>query len=140
MIKRATLEDIPWIVDIACKDMFSLMGNPEFYNPTYLRTTLAPEIIKNGIVFVVEDFGLIGGLVTNHTMNPDKRILLELLWWVRENKRNSSIGYRLLKAFEEEAKNHYVSYIQMSLMESSTIKSLEKQGYVKKEYSLVKEI
>lgn len=140
MIRKAILEDIDWITH-ASYDMCHLLGNTELYNPNYLANTFIPYIIENGIVFVDDkEQGVIGGIVTPHMYNPDKKILMELMWWVHEGKRGSSLGYRLLKMFEEEGIKSEVDYIQMSLMESSTVTSMEKQGYRRKEFALIKEI
>lgn len=139
-IRRAILEDIPWIVH-ATFDMCKLIGVPELYNPKYLTEVFVPYVINNGVVFVDNDkLGIIGGVITPHIYNPEKKVLGEMMWWVHEGKRGSSIGYRLLKAFEEEGIKAGVNYIQMSLMESSTITSMEKQGYRRTEYALIKEI
>jgi N-acetylglutamate synthase-like GNAT family acetyltransferase len=141
MIRKATLDDVSWIVKYAVYDMCNLLGNPELYNPRYLTDTFVPFVIQNGVAIVDEKRqGIIGGMVIPHLYNPEKKVLSEMMWWVDENVRGSSLGYRLLKAFEEEAKKAQVDYIQMSLMESSTIKSLEKQGYRRKEFALIKEI
>lgn len=139
MIRKATPEDINWIVH-ACFDMCGLMGNPELYNPNHLTDYLVPYIIQNGVLLVDDNKnGLIAGIISTHPYNPEKKVLGEMMWWVYEGKRGSSVGYRLLKAFEEEGIKSGVDYIQMSLMENSTITSLEKQGYRRKEYALVKE-
>lgn len=141
IVRRATLEDVDWIVHPALYDMCSLIGNPEIYNPTYLREVFVPYVITNGIVLVDDKkTGVIGGMITPHIYNPEVRVLGEMVWWVHEGKRGSSLGYRLLKAFEEEAIKSGVKYIQMSLMEGSTVTSMEKQGYRKVEFALVKEI
>lgn len=140
MIRKATLEDTGWIVH-AVYDMCNLLGTPELYNPKYLSDIFVPHVIQNGIAIVDDKKqGVIGGIITPHVYNPDILVLGEMMWWVHEDKRGSSLGYRLLKTFEEEGIKSGVKYIQMSLMESSTVTSMEKQGYRRAEYALIKEI
>lgn len=50
------------------------------------------------------------------------------------------MGYKLLKSFEDAGYQAGVDLLQMSLMETSTVSSLEKRGYKRKEYALVKEM
>ena len=139
-IRKATLEDVDWIVDVGIKDMFSILGNDSFFNEIYLKYHFIPALIKNGIVLVEEDYAAIIGNITPHPYNPDILVAAELMWWVREDKRNTSIGYRLLKMFEDVAKYAGVNYIALSLMPNSSVKTLEKQGYKEKESSYLKEI
>ena len=139
-IRKATEEDIDWLVDIGIKDMFSLYTHPEIYDPVYLKSTFIPYLIKNGIVLVVEECAAFIGIISGHPFNPNVLVATELMWWVKEEKRNSSIGYKLLKFFENEAEKNKCSFVSLSLMPCSPIHSLEKHGYSIKEYSLIKEI
>lgn len=139
-VRRATLEDIDWLVDVGIKDMFSILGNEQFLNVEYMKNHFIPYLIKNGIVLVVEDYAAIIGEIAPHPYNPDILVAAEFMWWVRDDKRNTSVGYRLLKVFEEVAKHAKVDYIALSLMPKSTVNSLQKQGYLEKESSYIKEL
>jgi N-acetylglutamate synthase-like GNAT family acetyltransferase len=140
MIRVATLDDIDWLVDTAIKDMFNLLGKPEIYNKDYLKNILVPSIIEQGIALVSEGEGAILGFVTPHPYNPDYVIATESMWWVREDKRGSSLGYRLLKEFEQYAKEIGANYVVLSLMGTSTVSSLKKSGYSQIESSFIKEV
>lgn len=139
-IKKATLEDVEWIVDIGIKDMFALIQNKDYYDPIYLKTIIIPFIISNHIALIVKDKGIILGLTSPHFYNPKVIMTTELMWWVTKEERNKTIGIRLLKAFEEEAKLKGSNLISLSLMSSSNIKNISKLGYSIKEYALTKEI
>lgn len=139
-IKKASVEDIDWLVDIGIKDMFSLLGYNKFYNPIYLKKTLLPFLIKEGVVLIVKEEAAIIGSINAHPFNPDILVATEFMWWVREDKRKSSMGYRLLKAFESESINRGATLIALSLMSSSKVTSLENQGYKLNEFSYIKEL
>ena len=64
----------------------------------------------------------------------------EMMWWVREDKRNSSYGLRLLKAFEQEAINRKANKITLSLLPNSSVQNLESLGYFITETSHTKGI
>lgn len=138
MIRPATLEDVDWLVDIAIKDMFNLLGNPELYNRDYLYTAFVPYLINEGIALVEEGKGAILGNVGINPFNPKYIVSTELMWWVHEDKRKSPLGYRLLKEFESMSKEVGATTIILSLMPSSPIQSLEKSGYSRKETAWVK--
>lgn len=137
MIRDAMFKDIPYIADIAAKDMCALMGSPELHNGDYLADVFIPNLLLNGHICLVSENndtidGVIGGIVGGHVYNPNVRLGTELIWWVREDKRGTSVGYRLLKAFEEAAKHLGCSAVVMTLMPSSGV-TLEKLGYTQKE-------
>ena len=116
-------------------------GNEKAYNPDYLRNTFIPLLIDSGIVLVSSDKdGAILGTVSPHPYNPDYLVATEFMWWVKEDKRNSSIGYRLLKEFEAFAKEAGADVVAMTLMANSPVTSFEKRGYIMKEMSFIKEI
>ena len=140
LIRKATKEDIDWIVDIAIKDMFSLIGFTKGYNPSYLKNKLIPYLIDKGIVLVIKDYAVIVGSINQHPFNPNILTATEFMWWVREDKRNGSYGYKLLMKFEEIAKKKNVDFIALSLISSNNIKSLEKKGYRLNEFSFLKEV
>lgn len=139
-IRFACKEDINWIVDIGIKDMFTLLGKPEIFNSVYLKNNLIPYLIENGIVLVKEDYAVIIGMISTHPFNPEIKLASEYMWWVREDKRSSSIGYRLLLEFENMARSKSVNMITLSLMPNSKVHSLSKLGYVLNEFAFTKEI
>lgn len=140
MIRVATLDDIEWLADITCKDMFALLGNTDLYDPNYLKTTLLPAVISSGISVVDEGKGALLGIITSNPFNPNFIVATELAWWVSKELRSSPLGYRLMREFEKKAKEKNATSIVLSLMESSPLKSLDKVGYTKKETAWLKEI
>lgn len=139
-IRKASLKDVDWLVDIAIKDMFSLLGYDNFYNPIYLKAVLIPHLIEKGIVLVIGEEAALVGSVTPHPFNPEILVATEFMWWVKADRRKSTLGYRLLCAFEDESKKQGANLITLSLMSSSKITSLETRGYVLNEFSYIKEI
>lgn len=139
-IRKVTSEDIDWIVDIGIKDMFNILGKPEYYNNKYLKTVFIPFLLETGICLIKEKEGVFLGMVDQHPLNPDLLIAQELMWWVTKEKRGSPLGYRLLKEFEKEAKIFGASVISIGLMEKTPVKHISKLGYTRSETSFVKDI
>lgn len=140
LVRKATLQDIDWIVDVGIKDMATLYDDLSVYDSHYLKTKFIPYLIDNGIVLVIENYAAIIGMLTPHPYNPSILVAYECMWWVREDKRQGSAGIKLLYSFEEEAKIKGASKVSLSLMPSSTVVSLSKRGYVEKESSYNKEL
>lgn len=140
LVRRATKDDIDWIVDIAISDMAKLYKDPTSYDPDYLKVGFLPFLLEKGVVLVIDDYAVIAGIITPHLYNPSLILATECVWWVREDKRNGSSGMKLLFSFEDEAKRVGADRVVLSLMPSSTVSSLNKRGYIEKEYSYSKEI
>lgn len=105
------------------------------------------ENVSNTGIFLMaekdgEVVGTIGGVVSPHPYAPMHLVATEMFLWVDEEHRKSTIGPRLMKAFEERGKQRGCKYMAMT----STIntpnfkKFLTKKGYTEVETSYLKEI
>ena len=73
-------------------------------NVEYWNRLLDSILAGQGVVFLEDGKGLLMALIT-HTAWCDKTYqMMELAWYVKPEYRNSSIGYRLLKAYIEYGK------------------------------------
>ena len=88
--------------------------------------------------------GCIGGIISKSIFNKNQIIAQEAMWYVRKEYRNSTVGLRLLKAFENKCKEHKANLICMiSLMNLNVEKVSEfytKCGYTPMEFHFIKEI
>lgn len=57
-----------------------------------------------GVAFIEEGKGFILGVVAPSVWSPDVLLLSELAWYVRPEYRNSTVGYRLMKAYIDAGK------------------------------------
>ncbi|RLI45231.1 hypothetical protein DRO61_10975 [Candidatus Bathyarchaeota archaeon] len=108
------------------------------------------EIVKNlleneNIICIKQDGkGVILGLVYPLYYNPSVLVAQELGWWVEPEYRNTTIGIKLLKEFEKEAKKRGAKKVIMFYLEAQTpdkIDSMLKRlDYRHVEYNMVKDL
>ena len=100
--------------------------------------------LENFVTFVAERendvVGFICGLYAEPFFSSEK-ISTEVAWFVNKEYRNSTAGFRLMKAYEEWAKGKGVKYVGMTYLENITDLSevYEKKGYSKAETQYMKE-
>lgn len=144
VLRNADVYDIPWIVREA-GNFLKHIGREECYNPDYLYE-LAPKMLEQRAVLVAEMdgklCGIIAATVQPHPFNPHITVVAELMWWVVEECRGSSVGYRLLKALEARAKQLNADLLVMSTEMNSPLSTdaLEKRGYTPQDKNYVKRI
>jgi N-acetylglutamate synthase-like GNAT family acetyltransferase len=101
MIRQATRQDKPQIIEMM--KLFRAEADIVQYrtldNETYWNRLLDTILAGAGIVFIEDNVGLIMALITP-TVWCDKTLYMqELAWYVVPDKRNTSVGYRLLKKY-----------------------------------------
>ncbi len=84
--------------------------------------------------------GVEGKLLANHSV----KIGAELAWWLNPSARGGSLGVKMLKAAEKQAKDNGIKYWSMMYMESSMPEQIrkiyEKMGYQLAETTYVKRL
>jgi N-acetylglutamate synthase-like GNAT family acetyltransferase len=106
MIRQATRHDKKQIIDLM--KLFRLEAGIKQYhnldNEPYWDRLLDTILAGAGIIYIEDDVGLIMGIISP-TIWCDKTFYMqELAWYVKPEKRNTSIGYRLLKKYVEYGK------------------------------------
>lgn len=100
------------------------------------------RVIREGISLVAtrenKIVGVIGGLIEESMFDARQRICQEKVWSVTEDKRNGSIGIKLIKAFEKENKKRNVDFIAMGCLMNEYAEKLGRV-YEKKKYELMEE-
>lgn len=108
MIREATLEDIPRILDIGRR--FCSLAGQQFNEPV-LAQSLAEMITADSSVILVSDGGVIAGIAYPYYFSGEL-VAQELFWWA------DSGGLKLLQAFEEWARNAGAKRVLMICLES----------------------
>lgn len=105
-IRNAVIEDKPQIIELIIsfyKESLRDFG-VRFDLETLYETV--QNFIDNQIGIVAEKegiiVGVIGGMVTPSMFDKSQKIGQESVWYVDPEERKGSIGFRLIKAFEEE--------------------------------------
>ena len=101
MIRQATRQDKEQIIKLM--KLFRSESNIKQYqmldNEPYWNRLLDTILAGAGIIYIEDNVGLIMALITP-TVWCDKTLYMqELAWYVVPEKRNTSIGYRLLKKY-----------------------------------------
>ena len=111
MIRFADLKDFDRVmqlmVNFANAAPVEAYHNPQ-YNDRGVRHYLA-GLLQSGCVIVGEVKGEVQGMLLAQICSdpwlPHVKTLKELAWWVEEEYRNTSLGYKLLMKYVETGKN-----------------------------------
>jgi GNAT superfamily N-acetyltransferase len=106
MIRTATKYDKKQIIEMM--QLFRAESHIEQYkdlnNVEYWNRLLDNIFSGQGIIYIEDGIGLIMGVVMP-TIWCDKTLVLnELAWYVKPEHRNTTVGYRLLKAYVDYGK------------------------------------
>lgn len=106
MIRQATKYDKTQIIEMM--QLFRAESHIEQYrdldNVDYWNRLLDNILAGQGIIYIEDGIGLIMGVVMP-TIWCDKTLVLnELAWYVKPEHRNTTVGYRLLKAYVDYGK------------------------------------
>lgn len=106
MIRQATKHDKKQIIDLM--KLFRAESNIKQYqgldNEPYWNRLLDTILAGAGIIYIEDGVGIIMGLIVP-TIWCDKTLYMqELAWYVTPAKRNTSVGYRLLRKYIEHGK------------------------------------
>ncbi len=100
--------------------------------------------LENFVTLVAEREDEVVGFICGMYAEPffsSEKISTEVAWFVSKEYRNSTAGFRLMKAYEEWALSKGVKYVGMTYLENITDLSeiYEKKGYTKAETQYMKE-
>lgn len=138
MIREATADDIPRIVEMGAK--FHAMSDYGFagYNPEAVAQFLAATIASPDAVVFTHDEGMIGGALVPLYFDPSTKIAVETFWWA------DGQGMALLTAFEWWAEAKGAKAVTMSCLEGKRSKALGRvfrsRGYRQAENSYTRVI
>jgi N-acetylglutamate synthase-like GNAT family acetyltransferase len=101
MIRQATKQDKPQIIELM--KLFRAESNIKQYqnldNEPYWNKMLDMILAGAGVIYIEDGVGLIMAIISP-TLWCDKTLYMqELAWYVKPEKRNTSVGYRLLKKY-----------------------------------------
>lgn len=143
MIREANKFDFPKIIDLLLlfRKETPIEQIAYINNTDYVNKLLTHIVYGNGICYVAtfqdEIIGIIAGMIDNVIWDPKTFILRELVWYVEEEYRHTSAGYKLLKAYNDKAKEliseNRITMYTMTKMTNSPDFDFGKFGYKKAE-------
>jgi GNAT superfamily N-acetyltransferase len=136
MIRKATLADIPALLDMGARfsERANLAGHVG-YDPESMGATFA-ALIEGGHPVFVSDTGAIGATSTPHPFNHAHIVAQELFWWSEGRD-----GLALLEALEGYCAEHCHSLIMITLeaiRPEATGRLYQRRGFAPLEHSYVK--
>ena len=140
MIRHADLKDFDRIMDMminfANHAPVEALHNPE-YEYRRIQHFLA-QVLSNGCIIVATDAddvpqGMMIGIIFEDMWLPHIKTLKEVAWWVEEEYRNTSMGYKLLLEYVKFGKQlkqrGSVDNFTLTNMSISPDFDLEKRGW-----------
>lgn len=137
MIRQATKYDMSEVIGMMKKfraesPIRELM---DVEDEDYWRQMLNDIFAGRGKVFIEEGKGLLICMVLPSIWSPQILVLQELAWYVLPEYRNTTTGYRLVKAYlnyaEQLVRNDRIRYYTLNKMVSSPNLKYEKLGFRK---------
>lgn len=129
MIRQATRQDKAQI--IVMMKLFRREANIQQYkdldNEPYWNRLLDTILAGAGIIYIEDGVGLIMAIITPSIWCDKTLYMQELAWYVVPEKRNTSIGYRLLKKYvdygnELKAQGRIAMFAMAKMVTSPDIK------------------
>lgn len=145
-IRKATIDDRDKAVSIL-KEFFEQTDYAELgWSQESIEDIVEKLTVTDTAILFINDSGtgLVGGYCTPYWMNMGKVFAQEMFWYVLKGHRGGTDGARLLKAFEDWAKEQKADYICMSstanLDPEGVGNVLKRRGYKPVDISYLKEI
>ena len=141
-MRPTTIEDLPqileWMVDYYVENQ-KVMPMPRVkMDVNYTKTWLLNALRNPGLISFISDDGVIMGAMMETHIGPNK-IGRGGIWYVRPEARNGILAMRLLRAFDEEARERGALYAYQDVENPAHLQVLDGlyklEGY--KEFSKV---
>lgn len=141
-IRPANKFDLPHVLTMLrhFRDNAPIQKIAQCNNEQYINSLYHSILAGRGVAFIAEDIqpvGLIMGVVDTLAWDPDIRVLKELVYWVEPDHRNTTLGYRLLNAYCNKAKEllntNQIQMYTIAKMVNSPDLDYSKFGFTKAE-------
>jgi hypothetical protein len=141
-VRPANKFDTPYIIKMLrhFRDNSPVEKIKECNNEQYINSLYHSIIVGRGVAFVAEydqPFGMIMGYIDQNVWDPEIKVLKELVYWVEPEYRNTTAGYRLIKAYNDKAKElvseNRIQLYTMTKMVNSPDLDFSRFGYQKTE-------
>lgn len=137
MIRQANKFDKQDIINLMVefKNESNILELRQLHNPEYWDRLLNVILAGAGIIYIAPGKGLIMGLISPSAWCDKTLQLYELAWYVKPEFRNTTLGYRLLKAYVDfgnaQKQSGRIKFFTMAKMVTSPNIKYEKFGFKK---------
>ena len=140
-VRRAVSSDFMWLSE-QCAAFISFIGFLP-YNKPHVDAMLGAFARQHYVLVAERDGERVGvavAMVQRHPLNPDVKMLTEIMWWVPEEHRGTRAGIILLNALEKVAEHERVDLFVMSTEAQSALsgRMLLKRGFNPQETTWIK--
>jgi N-acetylglutamate synthase-like GNAT family acetyltransferase len=106
MIRQATKYDITQLTEMMrmFRDESPIQQYKEIDNPDYFSKLVSGIVAGQGVIFLEDNIGFIMGLISPIVWCDKTLAMYELAWYVKPEYRHKTVGYKLLKAYIDYAK------------------------------------
>ena len=106
MIRQATKYDITQLTEMMrmFRDESPIQQYKDIDNPEYFNKLVNGIIAGQGVIFIEDNIGFIMGIISPVIWCDQTLAMYELAWYVKPEYRHKTIGYKLLKAYIDYAK------------------------------------
>lgn len=141
-IRQANKFDLPHVIEMLkhFRGQTPIDMMNECDNELYVNKLFHTILVGGGVALIAEKekpIGMIMGVMDQNVWDPSITMLRELVYWVEPEHRNSTAGYRLLKAYNEAAKElveqNRIKLYTMTKMVNSPDIDFSRFGYTKTE-------
>lgn len=138
MIRKANKLDIPILLDFmreyAKESPIKILNDLDKHDADYATNLFFSIMAGRGFILVDDELnGMIVAIKTPNLWCPKVLELHELAWWVKPEKRNSTLGGKLWCAFKNEAnkmlEENKVQLVTVTKMSTSPVLDYEKRGF-----------
>lgn len=139
MIRQATKFDKTEITEMMrlFRDEADLPEYLDAEDDAYWNLLLDTMLAGKGVIFLEEGKGLLMAIIHPTIWSNKVNTMQELAWYVKPEFRNSTVGYRLLKAYIEYGKelkeDDRIKFFSVSKMDTSPDIKYQKFGFRKKD-------
>ena len=137
MIRQANRFDKDAVIEmmLAFRDESPMAEILQNDDPEHYHRLLDNILAGQGVIFLAEGAGLVMAMVAPSVWNAKVLVLHELAWYVVPEKRDGTVGARLLKAYIDYAKalkeQGRIRYFTVTKMVTSPDFNYEKLGFRK---------
>lgn len=106
MIRQATKYDITQLTEMMrmFRDESPIEQYKDIDNPEYFNQLVNTILSGQGVIFIEDNIGFIMGLIIPTIWCNKTFAMYELAWYVKREYRHKTVGYKLLKAYIDYAK------------------------------------
>lgn len=104
-IRPVRANDRSWILNVAVKNMLNdEVKRPDLFNIMQINKVFDKILEDQTGLIVTKDnkqVGVVAGMLSPHFLNPKKKLIFEVIWYVHKDYRETRASYMLMKGYRD---------------------------------------